>query len=55
MTYINCPATHNCGERVALNLNGFASTEATLDACSVYQAEGIRSFNVPKSTALAWR
>jgi len=54
MTYITCPASHECGEAVSLDLGGFGSTEATVGACSAMRADGVRSYTVRKSAALGF-
>ena len=54
MTDINCPAIHECGEAVSLDLGGFSATSATVGACSEMRADGIRSYTVRKSEALGF-
>ena len=47
-----CPC--QCGEAVSLDLGTFADTSAELGACSKAKAEGIHSYTVRKSAALAY-
>jgi hypothetical protein len=50
---IACPVD-GCGEQVAVTSAGFAATTVTLAACANRRAEGVTSYEVPKSIAMGW-
>lgn len=49
---VACPC---CGETVTLTAGGFATTTAEIEACSFRRAEGVVSYTIRKSEALALR
>lgn len=53
MTWVvKCPC--KCGENVKFAKFDFKDTEITIEACSKMKAQGIVSYQVPKSTLLQW-